>query len=207
MEFADANADFDYFTLDYGISETPVQYITLKDHVTNPMKLPDKLFSWDLKDIPAGVLTVRIYMHSTRDTYAKIKIHLNVQVPTPTPTPTMTSTATMTPTATITPSPTPVPTATPLPTSTLPPPPPPPPPTLTLDSDALANDEAINHRMRLEHLDLRRFVFDRISIDLVLPGITGKQERAGQQADMAKLQETPTGRDSLVEQGIAFKLE
>lgn len=120
---AEASADFDYYKLDYGIGDAPVQYFTLQDRVTNQMKTADKIYSWDLKDVPPGVITVRIYMHSTRDTYAKLKIHVNMAVPTRTPTPTVTPTATSTPTFT------PSPTETFTPTPSLPPPPP---PTLTL---------------------------------------------------------------------------
>jgi hypothetical protein len=83
--------------------------------MTTPVKLPDKIFSWDMKDVPPGGVTLQLYLHSTRDTYAKVQIHLNNQVPTQTATPTTTSTATATMTATLTVTPTPTETQTALP--------------------------------------------------------------------------------------------
>jgi hypothetical protein len=113
---ADASADFDYFRLDYGSGDAPVDWKTLVDHVTAPVKQTDKLYTWDLSKLPPGVITLRLYMHSTHDTYAEKRIHLNFQVPTPTPTLTPTSTVTMTPTFTPTTTPTLTPTVTPSPT-------------------------------------------------------------------------------------------
>ena len=92
------------------------------ERITNPMKLTDKFYTWDLKDLPAGVVTLRLTIHSTRDTTAKLKIHLNLQVPTRTPTPTLTPTVTPTGTATPTVTLTPNPTATPTPSLPAPPP-------------------------------------------------------------------------------------
>ncbi|HPH96850.1 MAG TPA: transglycosylase domain-containing protein [Anaerolineaceae bacterium] len=119
----DASADFDYYRIDYGIGEMPIEWRTLIDHASAPIRQTDKITTWDLKDLPPGVITLRIYLHSTRDTYAEKKIHINIQVPTPTPTPsptpTTTPTVTPTPTHTLTPTLTP----TPEPTATLLPPP------------------------------------------------------------------------------------
>ena len=71
---ADASSDFDYYRLDYGLGDAPGDFIPLLERVTNPMKLPDKIFTWDLKDLPPGVVTLRLYLHSTRDTFAKLKV-------------------------------------------------------------------------------------------------------------------------------------
>ena len=117
----DATANFDYFRLDYGTGDSPTDWTTLIDHVTAPVKQTDKLFTWDISKLPAGEITLRIYMHSTKGTYAEKRIHLNLQVPTPTPTLTPTPTATLTPTATPTLTSTPTPTQTPTPTPTSPP--------------------------------------------------------------------------------------
>jgi hypothetical protein len=115
---ADATANFDYFRLDYGEGDAPVDWKILVDHVTAPVKQTDKLYTWDVSQLPAGEVTLRLYMHSTLDTYAEKLIHLNIQVPTPTPTLTPTPTVTQTPTATVTLTPTPAPTNTPSPTAT-----------------------------------------------------------------------------------------
>jgi hypothetical protein len=118
---ADATQNFDYFELDYGIGEDPVEWQVLEKR-KSPMSQPEKITSWDLEDIPAGPVTLRLYMHSTLDTFAETKLLLNAQVPTPTPTPTETPTPTYTPTptftATSTEMPTSTPTNTPLPTDT-----------------------------------------------------------------------------------------
>jgi cell division septation protein DedD len=111
---AAATGWFDYFRLDYGKGEDPVEWTTL-DQQTRPVEETDLLYRWDLSEIPAGVVTLRLYMHSTQDTDAEVKLRLNLQVPTPTPTPTATPTLTPTPTQT------PVPTDTPTPTPTSPP--------------------------------------------------------------------------------------
>jgi membrane peptidoglycan carboxypeptidase len=115
---ADATAGFESWRLDYGLGEKPVKWKTLEQS-GNRLKEPELLTRWDLTDFPAGVVTLRLYMKSTGDTYAEQEIQLNLQVPTPTPTPTPTFTPT--PTATQTPLPTATPTPTLTPTETLPP--------------------------------------------------------------------------------------
>ncbi len=133
----DASADFDYFDLDYGVGDNPQQWMPLLSHITTPVKQADKLYTWDVSDMPPQGVTLRLYLHSTKGTYAQKLLHLDMKVPTRTPTPTLT--ATITPTATQTPLPTstatpkPANTATPQPSPTLPPAPSdtPVPPTLT----------------------------------------------------------------------------
>ena len=118
---ADATKWFDYYELDYGVGDDPVEWKQLEKK-KSPVEQPDILYEWDLQQLVqendlSGPITLRLYLHSTEDTYAKISLHLNVQVPTPTPTPTATPTATPTPTETPTPTMTPVPTSTPTETS------------------------------------------------------------------------------------------
>jgi penicillin-binding protein 1C len=115
---ADATANFDYFNLEYGLGESPAEFKPLMNRVTLPVKQADKLYTWDLKNIPPGLVTLQLYMHSTQDTYAKKRVLIILQVPTLTPTPTATSTATPTPTMTPTPVGTPTPTATSMATPT-----------------------------------------------------------------------------------------
>jgi penicillin-binding protein 1C len=114
---ADATGLFDYFRLEYGLGEKPVEWKELERRNT-PFTQSERITTWELLDIPAGVITLRLYLHSTEDTHAELEIRLNMQVPTPTPT--VTPTATPTPTPTITPTPTVTPTETPhLPKATL----------------------------------------------------------------------------------------
>jgi membrane carboxypeptidase/penicillin-binding protein PbpC len=114
---ADATQNFDYFRLEWGEGDDPDEWNVLGKG-EDPFAQPDKLFSWDLSDIPAGEITLRLYMHSTQDTSAQVRVHLDLQVPTPTPTATPTATVTPTPTSTPTATNTPTITSTRLPTET-----------------------------------------------------------------------------------------
>ncbi|WP_299029629.1 transglycosylase domain-containing protein [uncultured Thermanaerothrix sp.] len=107
---------FREFRLEYGLGDDPDAWTALAVGNTSENQ-PRLLATWDLREVPAGRVTLRLYVESQRDTYAERRIHLNLQVPTPTPTPT--PTATMTPTPTLTPTPTappfPLPSETPTP--------------------------------------------------------------------------------------------
>lgn len=96
----DVSTDFKSYTLAYGLGENPVDWKPLMES-SQPNNQPSKIYSWDLKDVPTGVITLKITMNSIRGGYAERKIHLNMLVSTATPT----VTATMTPTPTQTPSP------------------------------------------------------------------------------------------------------
>jgi len=116
---ADATEWFDSVQLEYGMGDDPVEWKTLakgKERINRP----ELLYSWDLEDVPEGVITLRLTVYSTEDTYAETLLHLNLQVPTPTPTPTYTptQTPTFTPTPTMTPTKTPKPSKTPTQTNT-----------------------------------------------------------------------------------------
>ncbi len=106
---ADATDWFDSVSLEYGLGEDPDEWIVLEKH-RNPISEPGIMTSWDLRDLPPGRVTLRLYMNSTQDTYAETFLHLNIQVPTPTPLPTSTPLPTPTPTQTPTPTPTQTPT-------------------------------------------------------------------------------------------------
>ncbi|HVP20779.1 MAG TPA: transglycosylase domain-containing protein [Anaerolineaceae bacterium] len=125
----DATSGFKEFKLEYGIGDKPVEWKQLGDVINQPAKQPTLIYSWDMKDVPPGKISLRIHLTSDHDTYAEKQIILVDQVPTATPTSTTTSTPTLTPTVTPTITPTvtvtPVPTNTPTQTLTLPPPPPP----------------------------------------------------------------------------------
>jgi penicillin-binding protein 1C len=122
----DAPGNFGSFRVQWGTGDDPGEWKTLLEGATNPVKQPDRLYTWNLNDVPRGKITLRIYLESTDNRYAEKRIHLKIEAPTPTPTPTQTSTPTPTPTQTPTPTvipPTPTetpvpPTETPTPTPT-----------------------------------------------------------------------------------------
>lgn len=116
---ANADRNFDYVRLEYGLGENPVDWVVLEQKST-PFPNPDRIYTWNLADIPLGPLSLRLYMHSTEDTFAELRVRVRNEAPTPTPTPTTTLTPTLIPTET--PTPTQTPTITPTPTITLPPP-------------------------------------------------------------------------------------
>lgn len=113
----ESSADFKDFTLDYGLGNDPLEWNRLLEG-NQPFSQPGKLYTWDLTDIPAGVVTLRLKMNSIKNTFAELRLHLNMQVQTPTPTATETPTVTPTLTTTPTPTSTPLPTDTPVPTNT-----------------------------------------------------------------------------------------
>jgi hypothetical protein len=113
----DASADFQGYKVEYGFGDNPGEWKFLFDS-SQPVNQTGKVYTWDLKDIPPGLVTLRITMISIRGGFAERKVHLNIMVPTPTPTMTPTATPTLTTTATLTPTPSPTitPSATPSPT-------------------------------------------------------------------------------------------
>jgi len=121
-----ASANFRQFRLEWGEGDDPSEWKSLEENIPNQYVNPERIHSWDLSEISAGKVTLRIYMESSEsDRYAERRIHLNLQVPTPTPTPTPTSTPTPTATPTLPPTQTPTitptpppPTETPTPTNT-----------------------------------------------------------------------------------------
>jgi penicillin-binding protein 1C len=117
----DASADFRDYSLDFGLGSDPVEWTRLVES-NQPSSQPGKIYAWDLKDVPPGMVTLRLRMRSIRDTTAVLRLHLNIQVSTATPT--LTATTTPTPTSTYTPQPTvtPIPTQTSVPTQTQVPP-------------------------------------------------------------------------------------
>jgi membrane peptidoglycan carboxypeptidase len=121
---AGATGDFDYYELEYGLGDDPVDWEQL-DEDNDPQNEAGELYEWDVSDLEAGEVSLRLVIHSVNDTYAETTLRPNLQVPTPTPTPTETPTPTPTftptPTATVTPTVTPTATVTPTPTETPPP--------------------------------------------------------------------------------------
>ncbi len=110
--FADATSGFKSVRLEFGRGDDPVDWELLAKG-NQPLPQVEKKNTWDLLNFPAGVVTLRLYMESTENTWAETYLRLNIQVPTPTPTPTLTPTATPTPTPTELPTETPTPSETP----------------------------------------------------------------------------------------------
>ena len=119
----DATENFDYYQIEWGEGSDPVSWNALVENERTPQENNGLIYEWDLEDIEPGMITLKIYVHSTEDTFAEKLISLNIQLPTPTPTntPTGTPTYTPTPSPTITPTPTStqIPTNTPAPTNTV----------------------------------------------------------------------------------------
>jgi len=111
----DATSNFKSYRLEYGRGRDPVDWVLLRKRDT-PISDPGEIYSWDLSQIPEGLVTLRLTVYSTRDTSAEIRWTLDLAVPTPTPTPTDVPTETPTPTMTLTPTATLEPTATSTPT-------------------------------------------------------------------------------------------
>lgn len=109
-----ATQNFDYYRIEWGEGREPVTWKVLEGEVRTPEESAGVLTEWDLEEIEAGIVTIKIILHSTTNTYAEKTITLDIQVPTPTPT--MTPTPTETPLPTETPTPTPTETPTPTPT-------------------------------------------------------------------------------------------
>lgn len=114
---AGATGDFESYELDYGLGDDPVQWERLKEGKSQ-VDPAGKIYTWDVSELPAGEVTLRLVLNSNHDTFAEVKLHLNLEVPTPTPTPTETPTPTYTPTPTPTPTITPTPTQVVTPTET-----------------------------------------------------------------------------------------
>ena len=112
-----ATENFDYYKIEWGKGADPVTWTKLVKKEETPQEAEGLLYEWDLTEMEPGMVTLRIYVHSTEDTYAEKLISLNIQIPTPTPT--KTPLPTSTPTPTVMPSETPTPSLTP--SSTLPP--------------------------------------------------------------------------------------
>ena len=83
---------FKEYRLEYGLGEKPAEWKVLVEHENVPYNNPGLVYTWDLSEIPDGVVTLRLHLDSDRDTYAEKLIHLRLQVPTPTPTLTPTPT-------------------------------------------------------------------------------------------------------------------
>lgn len=111
-----ATGNFSRYHLEYGLGDSPVEWMTLASNLTAQFEQPERIYTWDLVNVPSGNVTLRIFVESTTGGHAEKRVHLILNAPTPTPTltPTPTDTPTPTPTetvpATLEPSPTESPT-------------------------------------------------------------------------------------------------
>ncbi len=108
-----AGEHFKEYRLEYGLGNDPSDWKTLVKNLTTQHTQPGLIHVWDVENVRAGTVTLRIYLESTGDGFAERRLRLDMQVPTPVPTvtplPTETPTPTVTPTPTETPPPTPTP--------------------------------------------------------------------------------------------------
>lgn len=119
----DATANFKQFKIHWGKGPDPNEWYPLTpDWITRPVTSAAEILTWDMEDIDADVITLRVTLHSTINTEVQKKWVMRVEVPTPTPTQTPTVTMTPTMTATLPPEPTATPTPPPAPTATSTPP-------------------------------------------------------------------------------------
>ncbi|MFZ3069569.1 MAG: transglycosylase domain-containing protein, partial [Anaerolineaceae bacterium] len=94
----DATSNFKDYRIEYGEGEEPEEWHVLVDWENNPVRSADDIYTWDLTEIEAKVVTIRVIMRSTQNTQVE-KTYI-VSLATPTPTPTSTPTPTATPTST-----------------------------------------------------------------------------------------------------------
>ncbi len=113
----DASANFKEYRLDYGLGAQPQSWIPLIEKVGIPLRPVGEIFEWDMSGIEPGVITLRIILYSTVESYAEKKVSFVLALPTPTPTATFTETPTPTETETPTPTLTPTETGTATPTT------------------------------------------------------------------------------------------
>ncbi len=101
----DATANFKQFKIHWGEGPDPTEWKPLTpDWITYPISSAAEILSWDMTDIDADVITLRVTMHSTINTEVQKKWVLRLDIPTPTPTVTPTAIPTVTPTATMMPT-------------------------------------------------------------------------------------------------------
>jgi len=91
--------------LQYGVGNNPSKWKTLMSSEEQYTQ-PKHLIGWNVYEADATRITLRLYMESSKGTFAEKRIHLNLLVPT------------LTPTMTLIPTDTPIPTATELPAVT-----------------------------------------------------------------------------------------
>ncbi|MCC6498710.1 MAG: transglycosylase domain-containing protein [Anaerolineales bacterium] len=107
--------DLSGWRLEYSTGNDPDNW-TILAQGTDKIESEGNLFTWNLKDVTASTITLRIYLMNGEEFFAEKRVTLTLNLPTPTPEPTATPSLTPLP-------PTDAPTATPSETPTLTPPP------------------------------------------------------------------------------------
>ncbi|MGB4595784.1 MAG: transglycosylase domain-containing protein [Anaerolineaceae bacterium] len=118
-----ATANFRDFRIEWGEGPEPEEWEVLVDWNDDPAISPQVIYEWDMKDVEAQMITIKVILRSTLGTDLAKKYIVGLLLPTPTPT--STPTPTETPLPTEIPQPTPTPTVPPLPTAIPPTPEPP----------------------------------------------------------------------------------
>lgn len=98
-----ASKDFSKFKLQYGVGSNPAKWHTIMSS-KQEYDQPEKLISWNVYEANATRITLRIYMQSSKGTFAEKRVRLNLLVPTLTPTLSPTPTETPEPTQTLVPT-------------------------------------------------------------------------------------------------------
>jgi hypothetical protein len=88
------NGGFTGWRLEYGPGNDPNEWTVLAQG-NNTFPQPGLIFTWDLKDVTANPITMRLYMMNGEDFFAERRITLSLNLPQPT--------ATVTPTPTLIP--------------------------------------------------------------------------------------------------------
>jgi penicillin-binding protein 1C len=105
--------DFGFFNLSYGLGPQPSTWITLVSDTSTPVASAATIYTLDVSQVNAPVISLRLFMRSRAGGYAIRTIEVTLNLPTPTPSPTPTFPPTLTPTPVLPPTEVPSPTATP----------------------------------------------------------------------------------------------
>jgi penicillin-binding protein 1C len=91
------NGSFTGWRLEYGSGGDPSEWTVLAQG-NNSFPQAGLIHTWDLREVTANQVTLRLYLMNGEDYYAEKRITVNLALPTPTPTPTLSPT-TIPPTA------------------------------------------------------------------------------------------------------------
>lgn len=121
---ADATGGFRSWRLEWAPGSDPETWMPLTGDIGTPVSVATRVYTWDLRGLPDGPVSLRLTMQGENDGYADMNLHLNLKVPTPTALPTFTPspspsvTLSLPPTEIPSETPSPLPSDTPLPSET-----------------------------------------------------------------------------------------
>ena len=81
------NGGFTNWRLEYGAGADPSEWTVLAEG-NNSFPDPALIFTWDMKDVTANPITLRLYLMNGEDHFAEKRVTIALNLPTPTPTPT-----------------------------------------------------------------------------------------------------------------------